>query len=249
MSWYSQGQEAVVKQVEMYEERKKNRAPNRLWLPPNTSRGVIFLDEEGFSFMEHNVKNGNRWEQFTCLGPNNGCPICAAGDKPYQITVFSIIDLSEWADKKGVIHKNEKIIHALKATNAFSLLEKKKRWGGLIGTQVIVTRKDDKDSSAGSDFEPGMNAGRIMKFKLNPTANEAHRPFDYVQIYAPKTVEFIRQALGYTAPVASSFNSQKTTSMGRSAGTGSGAFQTVPDGLEEIEVPDIPDGVDVSAPF
>lgn len=250
MNWFSKGEQAVQKQVEMYEERKKNRAPNRVWLKEMSSKSVIYLDEEGFSFMEHNVENGRRFEQFTCLGPNNGCPICASGNKPYQVTVFTVIDLTRWVDKKDQVHENEKIIHALKANNAFSLLEKKKRWGGLTGMKVIISRKDSKDASAGSDFEPAMNGGRIIKYKLDPINKEEHRPFDYVSIYAPKTAEYIRQALGYSATQNYSNNRSSSSTSSRTTGMGAGAFQTVPDGLEEIDVADIPDDIiDGAAPF
>jgi hypothetical protein len=155
-----------------------------------------------------------------------------------------VIDLSRWVDKQNQVHQNEKLIHALKAQPAFALLEKKKRWDGLTGKKVIIGRKGPKDSSAGSDFEPAMNAGKIVKYKLDPTNKEEHRPYDYVAIYAPKTPDYIRQALGYTT-ATSSFKASSAPS-GRSAGQGSGAFQTLPEGLEieQVDPNDIPNMVD-----
>jgi hypothetical protein len=243
MNWFSKGKEVVQQNVDVAEEIKKNRAPYRVWIKPNAEITVIYLDDEGFTFQEHAVQNGDRWEQYSCLGSNNGCPLCASGNRAYSITLFSIIDCSRWVSTKGEVHENEKKIHAVKSHSALTLLNKKERWGGLVGKKVILSRKGEKDSAAGSDFEPVMKDGKILKYKLSD--DPKWKPFDYVAIYAPKSVEFIKTALGITTPTRQSNAVQKTTT-----GSSAAAFQTVPDGIEEIESEEIPSNVDDSdVPF
>lgn len=213
MSWYNQGKSAVEQAAKVQEEQRKNRAPFRVRVMENSTVPVVYLDDDGFSFQEHTVQNGKRWEQWTCLGAGN-CPLCQSGNKPYFVTVFSVIEMTKWTDNRGQVHQNEKKIHALKAESALTLLNKKERWGGLKGKGVLLSRKGQKDPSSGSDFELMLNPkanNAPMVYKLDSNKPE-HQPFNYAGIFEPKTPEFIKTALGmnvsFSAPMASSAPNQ-----------------------------------------
>jgi len=201
MSWHSTGKSVVEQAAKVQEEQRKNKAPYRFKLKPNSSSTVIYLDDEGFSFQEHSIQHGQKWEQWTCSGPST-CPLCQSGNKPYHITVFSVIDTTRWTDQRGQLHQNEKKIHALKADSALALMNKKERWGGLKGKAVLISRKGDKDAGAGSDFELMLKDGRPVAYKIDNTKPE-HQPFNYAGIYEPKSPDFIKTALGMN--VQSSF--------------------------------------------
>lgn len=259
MNWMLKGDQsaqALKQQVDIQEEKKKNRAPKRLRVPQMSSVKVIFLDEEGATCTEHavEVKTGNNnfmYEHYTCLGAMNGCPLCMAGNKPYQVTYYTVIDLtSKWTDKQGVLHQNEKLIYALKTQPAYALVEKKKRWGGLTGKQIIISRKGEQDYASGSDFEPDMREGKFIQYDRSKMAGkEEYKPYDYETIFAPKTPDYIRQALGLTIPAPMKKTNNRTNQ--RTAGQSAGAFQTMPEGLdfEEVDPSSIPDDGEADVPF
>ena len=200
MSWYSTGGQKVEEQQRIAQEQRENQPPYRVFMKAGEERVLIYLDEEGFSFQEHTVKVGEYWKQFTCSGVNNGCPLCK-NDKSYLITLFSTVELSTWTDKRGTVHENEVKIHALKPEAAMSLLKKKARWGGLVGRQVIVGRKGDKDAASGSDFELqlGPNGTPLIYAKEKLLAK--YKVVEYMKYFAPKPPDVVAQLAGIQAPM------------------------------------------------
>jgi hypothetical protein len=201
MSWYSTGSQKVEEQQRLAQEQRDNQAPFRVFMKPGEERVLIYLDEEGFSFNEHTIQVGSRWTQFTCSGVNNGCPLCK-NDKSYLITLFSVVELSEWVDKRGTKHTNEVKIHALKPEAAMSLLKKKARWGGLIGRQVIVGRKGDKDAASGSDFELQLGPNGTPLIYAKDKLLTKYQLVDYLKYFAPKPPDDVAQLAGI-APIQS----------------------------------------------
>lgn len=63
---------------------------------------VRFLTEEPVNFYEHNLKRGDRFEQFTCTGGSD-CPFCADGDRPTYKGAYLVVDRREfeYTDKNG----------------------------------------------------------------------------------------------------------------------------------------------------
>lgn len=199
MNWFNKGFKGVEDHVKQNEEQRAGTRVRRLWIPQNSERNVIYLDDEGFSFDEHQYEHAGRYDNFlTCPGKAHGCPLCASQKRPYYVTVFSVIDLSEWTDKQGSLHKNEKKVHALKAESAQALKRKKERWpGGLKGKGVVISRKGAKDASSGSDFEMMLSdKGTPVVYKLDPVGDPDHKAFDYEQIFKPKTGAEMRAILG-----------------------------------------------------
>ena len=66
-----------------------------------------FLNAQPVNFREHNIKRGDRFENYTCTGEN--CPFCADGDRPTYKGAFLVIDRRpyEYTDKNGKKQKGK----------------------------------------------------------------------------------------------------------------------------------------------
>jgi len=63
---------------------------------PNEEMLVKILDEEPFyTYLEHWLDELPKRKSFVCLGRDNGCPLCAAGDRPKSYAMFNVVDLSD----------------------------------------------------------------------------------------------------------------------------------------------------------
>jgi hypothetical protein len=147
MSWYEQNFEAVDKIPDLKKQ-------NRFWLKAGEERKVIFLDKDPFTFWEHQVKLNNDYRNyFTCLqNMNQPCPLCKAGIKRYFVGLFSVIELSEWTDKDGKLHKNPVKIMAIKQ-KALKVLKRHSDKNRVLNGLFTVIRTDDKSGSSGDMFE------------------------------------------------------------------------------------------------
>lgn len=184
MSWFNENFETTEQDFNSQQEEYAKKSVRRVWIKPGTAIDVLFVDERAFAFDEHRYKVGDNWNNFvTCLGLRNGCPFCEGGHEPDRVTIFTVIDLSEWTDKRGVVHKNEKKILAVKTQAAKLLMDKKKSWGGLQNKLVKIRRTGDKDAASGSDFELMMRDGKVLQPNL--TAFKDLTPFDYMKLFAP----------------------------------------------------------------
>lgn len=199
MSWFKKDFGGVDDAIR---DQERSRKPNRLWLAEKTEKQIVFVDDEGFSFYEHQLKINDDWRNwFSCLRQmGKNCPLCDSGYNRYYVTMFTVVDLSEWTDKKGVKHVNELRLLALKPDVA-SIVKRKKatRNGSLVGCMFKVFRSSGKDYSSGSDFE------FIDKVDLQKFSNP--KPFEYEKLFAPLTPEQLSNVMG--ARQASSGNAKK----------------------------------------
>lgn len=134
----------------------------RFWMPEDAETQITFLDgdlnEAGvlseICYEEHQNPSGQDWRTFyPCTAETEACPLCAAGSKKSFITVFSVIDHTEWTDKKGVVHKDEVKFYAVKLT-ALKLLRKLAvKNGGLVGCKFDVSRTGAMSPSTGSHLD------------------------------------------------------------------------------------------------
>lgn len=196
--WYSSGFDGAEQRHKEKEERISKGKIKRIWIKPFTSVEVIFLDDQAFSFDEHQVYLNGSWTNwFTCLGMRNGCPPCVSDNKPYRATVFTVIDLSKWSDRKGNVHQNEKKLLVVKEDTTLALKQKFERWGGLKGKQVIISRKDKDDYSSGSDFELAMSGGQILKPDMSKFQDI--QPYDYKEVFKPLTPDALRSIMSMSS--------------------------------------------------
>lgn len=154
-------------------DKKKENSVYRFWMPKDTEKEITFLDgvvapDGSFNFhsyYEHNIQMNGSWKNwFVCLAQEEQqpCPLCEAGDTARFVGVFSVIDHSEWTDKKGVKHKDELKLYVAKLTTLKLLRKWATKKNGLVGWRVEVSRSDKDNSPAiGDSFE------FLKRFKLS----------------------------------------------------------------------------------
>lgn len=196
MSWYDTGEAAEKKSEQVLEEQERNREENsknrifRFWMPPSKDDKpdtfLTFVDDlqhpSGyplpFVFNEHQLQiNGNWKNWFTC--PGDGCPLCASGDRPSLVAAFTVIDHSEWTDKKGKVHKDELKLYMAKTKVNKILRKMMKKKGSLRGWKCEVTRATGESPSTGDGFD----------FEDRITLSDDIQPPDYMELFKPKSME------------------------------------------------------------
>lgn len=206
MSWYNTGtagEEALVREEKRREEaRAASSRLYRFWLPSNASTHISFLDEETspfgydapFTFMEHQLNLNGSWKNwFTCLagmrdqdGTPIECPLCAGGDTPYLAAAYTIIDHSEWTDKRGKVHRDEVKLFVVKSQVLKILRKSAAKKKGLRGWFVEVARLDAQSANTGEQFD--FEERRELDSKLVAP--------DYREAFAPKTREQLLEVIG-----------------------------------------------------
>lgn len=104
MGLFRRGYEASRAEKERQDKAREN-AGKKLWRFFLANDGdeaeLRFLTEEPVNFYEHNLKKGERYEQFTCT--NDNCPFCEDGDRPTYKGAYLVIDRREfeYTDQNG----------------------------------------------------------------------------------------------------------------------------------------------------
>lgn len=123
------------------------------------------LDEEGLlanpSLHEHTIKMNNRYHNFACIGMDEPCPACEAGQKPALISLFTVIDHMPYTvpagkPKAGQVYVNQRKLFVAKKKTTAQLQFKATALGGLMGCTMASARLDTGDGKSpgvGTDFE------------------------------------------------------------------------------------------------
>jgi hypothetical protein len=173
VSWLKQGADsaAIAKQEQVEAELRKEEQGKmfRFFIKEGEEAAVTFVDGElskdGFlvppRYYEHNLYLNGRWgNTFVCPQKttphlNDTCPICASGDNPTLVSLFTIIDHREFTGVKDPSKKykdTQKLFVAKKGTMEILNKIAIKR-GGLAGATFDVTRSGDKSPAVGSMFD------------------------------------------------------------------------------------------------
>ncbi|NMA67776.1 MAG: hypothetical protein GX957_16355 [Clostridiaceae bacterium] len=180
----SRGYDTFAEKEKEIEERQKSFV-SRFWLPGEANAKIVFLDDNPPIIEEHQLKLNNDWRNwYTCLRiVGETCPICdELDDKPYTVGFYTIIDTTEWTDKKGETHKNQLKLFAAKFQTLQILKRLSGKRGSLAGCVFDVYRSSKDAANTGDvfDFEGKLDKEDILK--LIPEASI----FDYSEILAPK---------------------------------------------------------------
>lgn len=212
MSWYNTGEEGAAKAKDEAEQRAKDfSGPQRFWLAPDKSTKFVLLDSAGFFFKEHNYNKGGSWLNWeTCLDDigEEECPFCE-GDYRYSfVAAFTIIDLSKYKSKKtGELVSARKKLIIFKSTAQSKILKQKERHeNDLKGCVFETTRYTKKECSTGEDFDFIKRATMEEIKELCPSGEDAEefvKPYNYMEVFKPKSAEELRRILGLAAPVGS----------------------------------------------
>jgi hypothetical protein len=155
-SWYETGYTGIKRETDRIEQMS---GPNRIWIPAAAKKELVFIDDEPACIHEHNPKMNGEWKNwFTCLKPVYPddiacCEILGKNYPAYYVGFYTVIDCSEWTDKKGNKYQYEvKLFPAkLKTLKRFQLRRQEK--GPFAGKLFSVMRVDKESPSCGDEFE------------------------------------------------------------------------------------------------
>lgn len=212
---------AMEAQKAKQEQAQKGKA-FRFFIPTDTETAVTFLDgdlnDENIidipMYYEHQVHQGGHWRNwYVCLSEEESCPLCEGGDDPSLVGALTIIDHTEWKDKQGNMHKDERKLFIAKYGTIQTLQKMAEKRGGLAGCTFDVYRGSDKKSP---------NVGDTFDFTEKHTAKgmekkygEQAAPFDYEEVlpYVPapqlRKMGFGVTAVGGEPPIKDSEGSGK----------------------------------------
>jgi hypothetical protein len=210
--WFKKGFEVV----DAFPELKRQ---NRFWLNVAQEKKVIFLDDAPFTFYEHALTlNGDFRNWFTCRkNLNQPCPLCEAKLPIYYIGLLTVLDLTEFSDKKtGVMRKNEVRLFAAKV-KALKILKKQAEKGRLKNGLYTVSRIDEKSGRSGDFFD--------FDQTVNPlTYNPDAKVLVYEEVCKPLEYDQLKTLAGLAEPDKfAKASGAATSSFSRPAGAGSGA--------------------------
>lgn len=205
------GAEDALKFLSEEKERMQQEASDprkyRFFMKKGNSTKVIFLDDLLFPVKEHRYKaNGhyNNWE--TCVRDIEGeCPLCEADNRAYLALVTTIIDLTPYEKKDGTQVLASKKLMVVKHGGAEKLLRRQKNLGTLVGKKFELFRSNDpKGEATGTDidYEKDVELDALKQYApegIDP--EEWLKPFDYKEIFAPKSVVELRKSIGFADPV------------------------------------------------
>lgn len=172
VSWLKKGNESVsiAKQDAASTEKRRSERGRmfRFFLKNKEECRITFIDgdlgPEGFlvppRYYEHNLFMNGRYNNFfVCpekTNPNteDPCPICAGGDWPSLVALFTIIDHRSFKTKDNVLVPYSTKLFVAKS-GTFELLNKLAgKKGGLAGASFDVSRiGDDKVPAVGNMFD------------------------------------------------------------------------------------------------
>ncbi len=202
-SWYKTGAEGEAQAEREAEERAKGFV-NRLWLPVGASTTIVFLDTEGFYFHEHQIYRNNSWKNwYTCLREFSECPICEADYKPSYVAAYTVIDTAKYVSKKtGKEVKNVKKLLILKSTVQPMWARRREEAGGDLTYGVFKLYRDKKEqASTGEDvqYKGKLTQEKVLMLKPEGMSNEEFlAPYDYLELFKPKSVDELRSIMGQT---------------------------------------------------
>ena len=141
---FARGYEASRAEKERQDKAREN-AGKRLWRfflsDDGDEADLRFLTEEPVNFYEHNLKKGDRYEQYTCTGED--CPFCEDGDRPTYKGAYLVVDRREYEykDKDGKKQKGKNQIRLfVQGMKVVSQLDRISDKYGLSNRDVTIVR-------------------------------------------------------------------------------------------------------------
>jgi len=209
-AWYRSGSDGYEHAKKIQEEQQAAYGPTRFWLKPGNSAKLTFLDTEGFYFHEHNLQISGKWgNHYTCLRDFSECPLCDSGDRSGYVCAYTVIDHSEYETKSGKKIKNQKRLLVVKPAVMNKLARRRESLEGDMTYGLFLFSRDGaQECSTGEDIEflKRLSKADVLKFKPSDsklTDAEWLSPFDYMELFKPKSVDELRRVVGQAPPVGS----------------------------------------------
>ena len=144
MGLFKRGYEASREEKARQDKAREN-AGKKLWRFFLSADGdeadLRFLTEEPVNFYEHNLKKGDRYEQYTCTGEN--CPFCEDGERPTYKGAYLVVDRREYeyTDDKGKKKKGRDQVRLfVQGMKVVSQLDRISDKYGLSNRDVTIVR-------------------------------------------------------------------------------------------------------------
>ena len=185
MSWYN----------EPFKDEIGKKYIKRFWMKNGSETSITFIDgatvdcggvevKTPFTYEEYQENINGDWRNwFTRPVDPSQDILRQMGKRPSKVAVFTIIDHTEWTDRKGNLHKDEISLYVVKrSSSVWNQIERLiSREGSLRGRKFRVMRMGDKSPGAGS----------LLEYEGEFGLGEDHVPFNYLEILKPKTPEEI----------------------------------------------------------
>lgn len=203
--------EQLTKQADADTERRKAAGGGsvfRYWMPDGSEKQITFLDgelsEAGLldvpRYWEHQLKLGDSWKNwYPCTKDEEPCPLCDI-KQPSLVYALTIIDHSEWEDKKDKVHEHERKLYICKGDTYKRLSKIAAKRGGLTGCTFDVSRIGDKAEAVGNDFDfvEKLSLKKIAKkygleTKGKAENNKVALPYNYDDVIEYHTAEALRE--------------------------------------------------------
>ena len=182
----------------------------RLWIPKGGTKNLIFLTEGNGPLpygppliFEHNFPLGVGKKRFQnwlpCIEPLGvTCGLCEwanthdGSGRRYKGMYFTVLDLSQWTDKQGNVHKMSKKLMVAKKDTKEKLerryLTRLEAGSCLRGALFRATRgSSDKSPSVGDDFE------FVQMVDLRQIPEEFREPIDYIEFLGLNKTEELKK--------------------------------------------------------
>jgi len=227
MSWYSQNEDFFHDEKQKQADKAKNSSSIKNWrfrLDKGQIGYIVFLSDLEFFIKEHQYTSKTSYYNYeTCIeGIYGECPLCDNDCNCSPVAIATIIDFTERKKKDGTPVGPQKKPIVLKAGGAERFLKRQKKLEGLKGNKFEVSRSmDQKGEATGTDVEWEKNVDLEKLKEFAPEGwdkDEWVQPLDLAEIFAPKTPEELRKAMGVPDPIGSAESEPDTKEEGSSGG-------------------------------
>lgn len=201
------------------EENKAKTGIHRLYMRPDSEATLVVLDDLLFPVREHEFKDARGWKKFeTCIQEVEGeCAGCESNLRSYLAFVTTVIHIDP-KKKDGTEQKPTKKLMVVKQGASKTWLKRQKEMGTLKGKAFKLERSGDtKSPTTGSNIEFKKDADMEKVKSLAPEGidkEEWVKPYDYKEIFKPKSPKELRAALGIGDPVGGEDDSDITKDEG-----------------------------------
>lgn len=144
MGLFKRGYEASREEKARQDKAREN-AGKKLWrfflAGDGDEADLRFLTEEPVNFYEHNLKKGDRYEQYCCTGDD--CPLCEDGDRPTYKGAYLVVDRREYeyTDQNGKKQKGKNQVRLfVQGMKVISQLDRISDKYGLSNRDVTIVR-------------------------------------------------------------------------------------------------------------
>lgn len=165
-SWYSTGFDGVDKEKLRREALVK---PRRFWLKPGATTQIVLVDDEPFNIYEYNWSANGTFMNWATMpeDPDANDVFREKGFNPYFVGMLTVINCTEWEDKRGKKHNFTLELLPAKEKTVELLRERRASRGSLAGKVFKVKRfEGEKTVSVGDDWEYIKDADMVKLYDL-----------------------------------------------------------------------------------